>query len=83
MILDAKNFDTALRNKLNDRILSALYKDYGTIPVEEEKIYTAVSKIKGELDNVCKGYYSEYMEESEISLHVDEKDYAKIFLRLI
>lgn len=84
MVIHVGDLDKDVKGILRNNIMSALFKEYTTLPEDRQKIDTVVSKLKsgGTLDDTVRSYYED-MTEHKVDVAISEEDYSKVWLHLV
>lgn len=83
MIITVNDLDKEVKNNLRGTIMTGLFQQYSTLPIELEKISPVVSQLKddGSLDESVKNYYSTFSgSASDINVDISSEDYMRVWL---
>lgn len=84
MVIHVEDLDKDVKGVLCNKIMTALFKEYTTIPTDRSQIDYVVSGLKsgGFLDTVVKSYYRD-MTEHDVTVDISGDDYSRVWLHLV
>lgn len=84
MMITVSDLDKDIKKDITSTITVGLFKQFGTLPQEEEKIDEVVNMapIKKELDDKVQSYFAS-ITERDVSVDISTDDYKRVFLNLV
>ena len=84
MIIKVMDLDKDIKKDIASVITVGLFKQFGTLPQEEDKITSVInlSTVKNELDDKVQGYFAS-LTEKDVSVDISTDDYKRVYLHLV
>lgn len=84
MTITVNDLDRDAKERVRSVILTGLFKNYSTLPTEEDKIDKVIqsSSVKSELETTLVRYYREFAER-DVQLEISDSEYRQVYLHLL